>query len=96
MKKTTWAKLPTLLTRAYFNAKAQVYRVFFGDLRLDVKPKVFSTGGLGWHLQTKKQLPVGDALVWCQINIQVSVIGSKALPPDDNPVPEVTDAETAA
>lgn len=77
-----WKNLPSLFTRAYFNAQARVIRVFLGDLRLDMKPKVFKTGSQGWHLCTKAQMGVGDARVWCQINIQVTILGSKELPPE--------------
>lgn len=77
-----WKNLPTLFTRAYFNARALTMRVFLGDLPLDAKPKVFKPGSLGWHTSAKKQLAVGDARVWCQITVQVTVIGSKGLPPE--------------
>jgi hypothetical protein len=87
-----WKNLPTLFTRTYFAAKARVMRVFLGDIPMDAKPKVFSTGGLGWHVQAKKQVAVGDARVWCQINIQVTVIGSRALPPGSVPAEGVADA----
>ncbi len=77
-----WKKLPTLFTRPYFAAKAAVMRVFLGDIPIEAKPKMFKTGSLGWHAQAKKQLAVGDARVWCQVSVQVTVIGSSALPPD--------------
>jgi hypothetical protein len=82
-----WKKIPSLFTRAYFRAKAVTQKVFIGNVPLDAKPKVFSTGSLGWHAMAKKQFAVGDALVWCQVSVQVTVIGSNALPPEP-PVPQ--------
>lgn len=82
---THWKKLPSLFTRAYFHARAQVLKVFLGDLPLEAKPKVSSSGSLGWSFIGKKQMAVGDARVWCQVNVNVTVIGSKELPVEDRP-----------
>lgn len=88
-----WKNLPSLFTRAYFTAKAVALKVFIDGIRLDTKPKVFSSGSLGWHLSAKKQVAIGDALVWCQINTTITVLGSKELPPEGLEVPR---AESAA
>lgn len=86
-------KLPTLFTRAYFNARAVAMKVFLNGLPMTIKPKVFSTGSLGWHSSTKQQMAIGDTVVWCQVSQQITVIGSKELPIEGQ---EVSSETTAA
>lgn len=87
-----WKNLPSMFSRVYFAENARVMTVFLDNIPIQAKPKVFSTGGLGWHIQAKKQMAVGDCMLWCQINVQVTVIGSKALPPNTEPAQGVVDA----
>lgn len=82
---THWKNLPSLFTRAYFHAKARVIRVFLGDVPIETKPKVSASGSLGWSFIGKKQMTVGDARVWCQVSVNVTVIGSKVLPVEESP-----------
>lgn len=86
-------KLPTLFSRAYFNARAVALKVFLDGFPMTIKPKVFKTGSLGWHSSTKQQMAIGDTVVWCQVSLQITVIGSKGLAPEGLEVPR---AETAA
>lgn len=47
-------------------------------------PKEFKTGTLGWGAVQKVLIPVNGKQVLCQLNISLSVLGSKQLPEDDN------------
>ena len=42
-----------------------------------VLTKEFSTGSFGWYDNRKVQVRVGDELVWCQVGLTITVIGSK-------------------
>ena len=44
--------------------------------------KEFSTGSLGWYLNGKMSIKVGDAAVTVQIGMNMTVLGSKDLPKD--------------
>lgn len=55
-------------------------------------PKVFSTGSLGWHGQSK--LVIADTK--CQLNFTVTVIGSKPLPAVDSDVSRTDGGEVLA
>lgn len=81
-------KLPPLLTRAFFREKAKPYEVKIGSLKLgEMIPREMQTGSLGWFFQGKERWKVGDASVAVQINLTVTIIGSKELPKDEQPAP---------
>jgi hypothetical protein len=42
-----------------------------------VETKEFTTGSFGWYDNRKVQVRVGDELVWCQMGLTITVIGSK-------------------
>ena len=41
----------------------------------------FGTGSLGWYLSAKAPTKVGTVTADCQIGVNITVIGSKELPP---------------
>jgi hypothetical protein len=43
-------------------------------------PKEFSTGSLGWYLNNKVNLKVGDKTITAQIGMNLTIVGSKELP----------------
>jgi hypothetical protein len=44
--------------------------------------KEFSTGSLGWHLNNKMSIKIGDKTVSVQVGVNMTIIGSKELPQD--------------
>ena len=42
--------------------------------------KEFSTGSLGWYLNGKANIQVGDKSVSVQIGMNLTIVGSKKLP----------------
>ena len=43
---------------------------------------IFSTGSLGWYLNGKAEIEVGGVPVQVQIGLNLTIVGSKDLPPD--------------
>jgi hypothetical protein len=84
--------LPLLLSRAYFRRHAQPLSIALGQVLVGAaKPREYLTGSLGWQWVCKTQLKVGDCYVWVQVNLSMTVIGSKDLP-TDGPTPGAQDA----
>lgn len=44
--------------------------------------KEFSTGSLGWYLNGKANVKVGEKSVSVQIGLNLTIVGSKELPKD--------------
>lgn len=87
-------KLPRILTRAYFREKAKALKIAIRGAEgqeFDLgaaNPREFSTGSVGWTLAQKAYIKVGEASLYCQINMNVTVLNSAALP-REGPAPEV-------
>lgn len=84
-------RLPAFLTRAFWAERARPITLRFTDHRgehthRELKPDGFGTGSLGWALRERMQFKVGDATVWVQVNLTMTVCGSKGLPRDE-PLP---------
>jgi hypothetical protein len=76
--------LPLLLSRAYFRRLAKPLPITLGQVAVgEAAPREFLTGSLGWQWVCKTQLRVGECYVWVQINLSITVIGSKDLPPEE-------------
>lgn len=76
--------LPLLFSRAYFRKHAtSLPLVLGGELLGEAKPREYTTGSLGWGRVCKTLLKVGECYVWAQINLSITLIGTKALPRDD-------------
>jgi hypothetical protein len=73
------------ITRAEFREKAQPVRVTIGDQHLEAERKEFSTGSLGWYLNGKTNIEIGGKRVSVQIGLNLTVVGSKELPRDEEP-----------
>jgi hypothetical protein len=56
---------------------AEPLTVEVNHIPMTAEPKEFSTGSLGWYLNGKTTVKVGDANVPVQIGMNVTVIGSK-------------------
>ena len=74
------ASLP--ITRAQFKAHAKPLTVVINGKEYVAIAKEFSTGSLGWNINDKLQVEVDGQLVVCQVGLNLTVVGSKDLPPD--------------
>jgi hypothetical protein len=70
------------ISRAEFRAKAKPITVTINQVPLQAEVKEFSTGSLGWYLNAKTTIEVGGTVVPVQIGMNLTVVGSKDLPPD--------------
>lgn len=74
------AKTNCPVTRAEFVEKAQPVEVTINGVPLIADVKEFSTGSLGWYLNGKSTIKVGEKNVSVQIGLNLTVVGSKELP----------------
>jgi hypothetical protein len=74
------------ITRADFRTKAKPVTVTIGTQQMEVEPKEFSTGSLGWYLNGKTTIEIDGTRVSVQIGLNLTIVGSKELP-DDAPPP---------
>jgi len=80
------------VTREQFRAHAKPVEITINGQSLKVPVKFFSTGSLGWYLNNKMDIDVGGTAVSVQIGLNMTIIGSKELPPDPAaPVPAAAD-----
>jgi hypothetical protein len=70
------------ITRADFRAHAKPIELVINGVPMPADVKEFSTGSLGWHLNNKMSVKVGDQNVTVQIGVNMTIIGSKDLPQD--------------
>ena len=75
--------LPLLLTRAYFRQHAKPLAVTLDQVGAEeARPREYPTGSLGWQWVCRARIKVGNCYAWAQINLTVTLIGSKDLPRD--------------
>ena len=90
-KKTTCA-----LSRAQFRTHAKPIKIVIGEQPgIDAEVKEFSTGSLGWYLNTKVTLEIDGVRVPVQVGLNLTIVGSKELP-QDAPAPAAATADDAA
>lgn len=70
------------VTRAEFTEKATPVEVVINGIPMTADVKEFSTGSLGWYLTGKTNLKVGEKTVSVQIGMNLTIVGSKELPPE--------------
>jgi hypothetical protein len=70
------------VTRAQFRAKAKNVKVVIDGKEQEAPVKEFSTGSLGWYLNSKINLEVDGVSVPVQIGLSLTIVGSKELPLD--------------
>ncbi len=71
------------ITRGDFRAKAKPVTVIIDGKSLHRRRSgEFSTGSLGWYLNGKTTIDVGGTPVQVQIGLNLTIVGSKDLPPD--------------
>lgn len=67
---------------------ASVIPLAVGDGVVIVKPKVFTSGSVGWYGTTKLGITLNGESYRCQAQVTVTVIGSKATPSGHRKAPE--------
>lgn len=74
------AKTTCQVTRAEFQEQAKPVEVVINGIPMIAEVKEFSTGSLGWYLNGKSTIKIGDKTVTVQIGMNLTVVGSKELP----------------
>ena len=77
------AKTNCPITRTEFTSNAKSVEVVINGVPFIAEPKSFSTGSLGWYLNGKAALKVGETPVSVQIGLNLTIVGSKELPQSD-------------
>lgn len=71
---------PAAFTRAMFASKAEDVAVTIDGTPMVATVKEFSSGSLGWYLNGKARLKVGEVWVEVQVGCNLTIVGSKELP----------------
>ena len=74
------AKSTCQVTRAEFVNDAKPVEVVINGIPMTAEVKEFSTGSLGWYLNGKANIKVGEKSVSVQIGMNLTIVGSKELP----------------
>ena len=74
------AKTNCSITRPEFHEHAHAVEINIGGTTMLADVKEFSTGSLGWYLNGKTILKIGDKPVTVQIGLNMTIVGSKELP----------------
>jgi hypothetical protein len=74
------AKTTCSISRDDFRNNAQPLEVVVAGVPMQAEPKEFSTKSLGWYLNNKATVKVGDKMVTVQIGMNLTIVGSKELP----------------
>jgi hypothetical protein len=78
------SKSSLAITRGQFKTAAKPMTVVINGKEFTALPKEFSTGSLGWNINEKLAVEVGGQTVMVQVGMNLTVIGSKDLPPDES------------
>ena len=71
------------ITRSEFRSHAVALPVQINGVPLTAVVKEFSTGSLGWNINGKMVVTVDGKPVTVQIGLNLTIVGSKELPRDD-------------
>lgn len=74
------AKSTCPVSRSEFVNDAKPVEVVINGIPMTAEVKEFSTGSLGWYLNGKANLKVGEKTVSVQIGMNLTIVGSKELP----------------
>lgn len=74
------AKTACNVTRGEFVETAQPVEITIGGIPFVAEVKEFSTGSLGWYLNSKTTLKIGGKSVPVQVGLNLTIVGSKELP----------------
>jgi len=84
------------ITREEFRGKAKPISVTIAGSTHLVEVKEFSTGSLGWYLNTKMPIEIDGKVVSVQIGLNLTIVGSKELPQDRAPAASKDASEDVA
>lgn len=70
------------VSRQQFKDGAKAIEVVIAGQKMIAEPREFSTGSLGWNINGKIILQVGDTPVTVQVGLNLTLVGSKELPKD--------------
>jgi hypothetical protein len=73
------------ITRSEFHTHAKPIEVVINGVPMPADVKEFSTGSLGWNVNNKMTVKVGEKSVTVQVGLNMTIIGSKELPADSAP-----------
>ena len=79
------------VSRDECKASAPTLRIMVGEREFKANPREFSTGSLGWYVNDKMDIDIGGKSVTIQLGLNLTVVGSKDLPPNPGstaPAPE--------
>ena len=76
------AKTTCPVTRQQFKQTAKAIEVVIDGQKMIAEPREFSTGSLGWNINGKITLQVGETRVTVQVGMNLTLVGSKELPKD--------------
>jgi hypothetical protein len=76
------AKTVCPVTRQQFKDNAKPIEVVIDGQKMIAEPREFSTGSLGWNINGKITLMVGEVRVSVQVGMNLTLVGSKELPKD--------------
>lgn len=79
LKVDRMAKSTCPVTRAEFVNLAKPVEVVIDGIPMTAEVKEFSTGSLGWYLNGKANIKVGEKSVSVQIGMNLTIVGSKEL-----------------
>jgi len=68
------------ISRDDFRGNAKPIEVVINGIPMTAEVKEFSTGSLGWYLNGKVSIKIGDTPVSVQIGMNLTIVGSKELP----------------
>jgi hypothetical protein len=74
------AKTTCPVTRQQFTQTAKPIEVVINGVPMTAVVKEFSTGSLGWNINGKLTINVGDTPVTVQVGMNMTIVGSKELP----------------
>jgi len=68
------------ISRADFRSKAKPLTISINGQNMEAEVKEFSTGSLGWYLNSKVTVEIDGIRVPVQIGLNLTIVGSKELP----------------
>ena len=84
------------LTRVEFLEKAKPLNIIIDNVPMTAPPREFSTGSLGWNLNSKTTMDIGGVTVTVQIGMNVTLVGSKDLPGRATPPENAAEGDSKA
>lgn len=71
------------VSRQQFRQNAKPLTITINGREFIAAPKEFSTGSLGWNVNDKMTVMIGDTAVTLQVGMNLTVVGSKDLPAEE-------------